>query len=89
MPANPLTSVGLILGMMGVAIIFVWGPPQPFCQEYVAISVEDGTRMPDGRTAKEHVEDEKRKKKFYRTMASVGLALIFFGFALQLLDSWS
>jgi hypothetical protein len=53
------------------------------------MSVEDGTRMPDGRTAKEHVEDEKRKKKFYRTMASVGLALIFFGFALQLLDSWS
>ena len=29
MPLHPLTAFGLILGMMGVAVIFLWGPPHP------------------------------------------------------------
>jgi hypothetical protein len=88
MGAHPWSELGLILGMVGVAVIFIWGPPQPLFQEYVGISVEDDTPMDDGRTAKEHVADEKRKKKLYKRMSSLGLGLIFIGFLLQFIDSW-
>lgn len=88
MGAHPLTEFGLLLGMAGVIVIFIWGPPQPVFQDYVGISVQDATPLSDGRTAKEHVEEEQKKKRHYKRMSSFGLALIFFGFLLQFIDSW-
>jgi hypothetical protein len=44
--------------------------------------------MDDGRTAKEHVADEIRKKNLYKRVSSLGLDLIFIGFLLQFIDAW-
>ena len=39
---NPrlLNTVGLVLGMLGVLIIFIWGPPQPDFEEHVGLASE-------------------------------------------------
>jgi hypothetical protein len=88
MPVHPLTAVGLVLGMIGGMMIFVWGPPQPSFPDHVGLAVEDNTRMPDGRTAKEHVGDEQRKRQTYANRSKTGLMLIIIGFAVQLIDAW-
>jgi len=88
MPAHPLAVFGLILGIIGVLMIFKWGPPQPSFQEYVGWRVEDGTRMPDGRTAKEYGDDARRQRSFYNRMSKIGLGLILIGFIFQLIDAW-
>jgi hypothetical protein len=69
-------------------MIFIWGPPQPDFQEHVGRTVQDATRMPNGRTAKEHGDDARRKRKSYGRMSKIGLGLIFVGFMFQLVDAW-
>ena len=49
--AQILNTIGLSFGMVGVIIIFIFGPPQPNLEEGVRMVVEDGTRLQDGRTA--------------------------------------
>jgi hypothetical protein len=44
-------------------MISTWGPPQPDFQEHVGRTVQDATRMPNGRTAKEHGDDARQKRK--------------------------
>ena len=77
MTAQWLNTVGLLLGIAGVAILFKWGPPQPDLDPQIKIVI--------GR------EDEatKRLKHRYEIMSRVGLSLIGFGFAAQLLAVWS
>jgi hypothetical protein len=88
MPLHPLTAFGLILGMIGVAVIFLWGPPQPSFQEHVVRTVMNATPMPNGRTAQQHADDARRTRVFYGRMSRFGLILIFVGFLLQLIDAW-
>jgi hypothetical protein len=45
MPLHPWTAVGLILGMIGVIILFFWGPPQPAFQEYVSEHEDAGHKL--------------------------------------------
>lgn len=79
-----LNIFGLCLGMIGAAILFVWGPPQPSFSEGVSLGLEDASELPDGRTVAQHNEDVRKTKRRYDLMARLGLALIFAGFGFQL-----
>lgn len=81
-------SIGLLANMSGVIIAFFYGYPQPSHEEGSALIIEDATTMDDGRTAEEHDEDVRKRKKKYRCRASFGLRLMFFGFLLQLIGVW-
>jgi hypothetical protein len=88
LPARPLAAFGLILGIIGVLMIFKWGPPQPSFQEGVHLSIAPRTPMPDGRTAEEHVDDARRQRSKCNRMSKTGLGLILIGFIFQLVDAW-
>ena len=72
-----LNTVGLLLGMVGVAIIFIWGPPQPDLD-------------PQGKLLLAGQPDQAivRLKSEYETISRVGLGLIGLGFVAQLLGTW-
>jgi hypothetical protein len=75
--ARRLNTIGLALGIVGVLIIFIWGPPQPNFDEFVPLALE----------AQEFVhmaEDAKQLKRQYEIMSRVGLGLIGLGFLAQL-----
>ncbi|MBI9055462.1 MAG: hypothetical protein JEY96_16690 [Bacteroidales bacterium] len=81
--SKSLNRIGLILGMLGVIILFLWGPPQPKFEKGIGIMVEDTTVI-NGKSAGEHdLTIEKRIKK-HRLLSSLGLIFIFLGFAGQL-----
>jgi hypothetical protein len=71
MPAHPLTVFGLILGIIGVLMIFKWGPPQPSFQEDVHLSIMPRTRMPNGRTAEEYGDNVRRQRSFCNRMSKI------------------
>jgi len=47
--AQWLNTVGLVLGMVGVVILFIWGPPQPDFVEGVGRGLQLNTALKDGR----------------------------------------
>ncbi len=71
--------------MVGVAIIFCWGPPQPTMEEGVSLGLEDATKLQDGRTEAEHNEAIRKTRARYHFFSHVGLALVGVGFACQLI----
>jgi len=83
-----LNSIGLILGMAGVALLFRYGPPQPNLEPGVGLALEEGTPLPDGRTVAEHDRDVVRRRALHSHMSKVGLALVGLGFAFQLWATW-
>ena len=84
-----LNSIGLVLGMVGVLVIFRFGPPQPNLETGVGLGLEGGNVLPDGRTVTAHDRDVKRTRKLHSRMSKCGLALVFIGFAFQLWATWS
>jgi hypothetical protein len=75
--ARWLNTIGLVLGIAGVLIIFRWGPPQPNFDEWVSLSLE-------GPEFEHMVEDVRRLKRQHEIMSSIGLGLIGLGFGAQL-----
>ena len=78
-----LNLAGLVFGMAGVVVIFIWGPPMPDLTEGVSRGVEAGTVFADGRKVSDMIEDTRRLKRIHSIRSRVGLGLIFCGFALQ------
>ena len=84
-----LNTIGLILGLVGVVLIFIWGPPQPQLDEGVNLGLEDNTPIDEsGKTVREYNEEVKNKRRRHKIMSSIGLGLIFFGFGFQLWATW-
>jgi hypothetical protein len=81
---------GLIFGMIGVVIIFLWGPPQPSFQQGVWVGLNPGTRLLDrgGKTVAEIDAETAATKTFYQHMSQLGLVFIFIGFGCQLIAVW-
>ncbi len=81
MTPDQANSLGLILDMLGIVVIFIWGPPQPKLEEGSALLLS-GAAYAD--------EDKKtrRKHKLYTIMSRVGLLMILAGFGFQLLAVW-
>ncbi len=84
-----LSSIGLALGMAGVALLFKYGPPQPDLHESFGYELEDNTEQADGRTVAEHKADLPPLRQKYTRWSEVGLGLIFLGFAFQLWAVWA
>jgi hypothetical protein len=80
-----LNITGLVLNMVGVVIIFFFGPPQPTLEEGVGLGLEDGTQIdPSGKTVGQHNREVKRKRMLFSILSKAGLGLIFVGFGFQL-----
>jgi hypothetical protein len=77
-PNHIESEIGLVFGMIGVVIIFIWGPPQP--------SFESPAVARSGREADKEREESAKQRKWYQRNSRFGLALIFVGFGLQFLD---
>jgi hypothetical protein len=86
--ARWLNTIGLLLGMAGVLIIFRWGPPQPDFHESVGLGLEDETLLPDGTRVSDVAEAARRAKRWHKIMSRVGLGLIGLGFFVQLMAVW-
>jgi hypothetical protein len=89
MLGHVLNTIGLLLGMAGVAVIFHWGPPQPTFEEAVPLALEHGTVFRDGTKVSDIIEAARQRKKTHKIMSNIGLALIFLGFAVQLWAMWA
>jgi hypothetical protein len=76
-----LNSVGLVLGILGLAVIYEWGPPQPSYEAGRFVRLEQST------ITEEELRLLKQKAAAWR-MSAIGLGLIGFGFVLQLLAVW-
>jgi hypothetical protein len=87
--AQFLNSVGLILGMLAVLLIFIWGPPQPNLEEGVGVALDTATSLKDGTRVSDLEEQNKRRRRRHWVMSSLGLALVFLGFAVQLWAVWA
>jgi len=88
MASHVVNSIGLILGMMGVILIFVWGPPQPNFDESVGLAIEEATVLVDGTKVADIIAEQKRLKRRHEIRSRAGLGLIFVGFLVQLLGVW-
>ena len=74
--------------MLGVILIFIWGPPQPSFDEGIAVALDSGTVLRDGTKATDLEETALRQKRWHRAMSAIGLGFIFLGFAVQLWAVW-
>jgi hypothetical protein len=79
-----LNAIGLIFGMVGIVLIFIWGPPQPSFESGVSIGLQDNTQLSNGKTVAQNNAEIAAKKTCYKLMYSIGLGLIGVGFFLQL-----
>jgi hypothetical protein len=66
-----LNAIGLVCGMVGVVVLFKWGPPQPsFEGDAILLETTNETAL-------------AAEKARYKRMSRIGLALIGLGFLLQ------
>jgi hypothetical protein len=86
-----LNPLGLILGMIGVVLIFFWGPPQPsFEGASLSYSLNPDYPMPDkgGKTVAEFNAEQAATKELYQHISQLGLGFVFVGFGCQLIAVW-
>jgi hypothetical protein len=88
MNAQTLNTIGLILNIAGVILVFIFGFPQPTHEEGVAIVLEDANRLANGQTVAEYNETVRKTRLKYLCFSRLALALIILGFAFQLLATW-
>lgn len=88
--SRSLNTVGLIFGILGVIIVFIWGAPQPDFTTGVSLGLPDGTVI-DQKTQKTVADRNKEvldMKKVYSYRSRFGLFLIMIGFGFQLCAVW-
>lgn len=85
-----LNTVGLVFGLFGVLLIFIWGPPQPNFEEGIGLGLEDGTPIDStGKTVKQYNDEVRHKKRKHNMMSRFGLGFIFVGFLFQIWGAWA
>ncbi len=88
MNSKCLNIIGLCFGLLGVVLIFIWGPPQPLLEEGIGIGLEDNTIIDEnGKTVKQYNLEVSRKRKKHNFLSKAGLGLVFLGFVFQLIAS--
>jgi hypothetical protein len=83
-----IVSFGLILDIIGVILLFIWGPPTPSMEGSVGLALESGTVLYDGKKVKDIEKEQLRRRAIHSRMSKVALGLIFFGFVVQLVAQW-
>jgi hypothetical protein len=86
--AHCLNAIGLFLGMAGVVVIFVWGPPQPSFEESVGVALDSNTVLVDGTKISDLEKANKRLKRRHRILSRIGLGLVGVGFLFQFVALW-
>jgi len=86
--ANIINSVGLLFDIMGVALLFKFGPIQPDHEIGSSLALEDNTPLSNGQTDKEYREMQEKRKQKYVSWSSIALGLIIIGFLLQLISNF-
>lgn len=85
-----MNTVGLVLGMVGVAMLFRWGPAQPSHQQGVFLALESVTPIDDqAATVAERGRQIEHRRARYAMLSKVGLTLVGVGFGFQLLATWA
>ncbi len=69
-----LNTIGLILGMAGVVIIFFYGPPQPVFHSYLALQ--------------NPTPSLEELKEIHGIWSRIGLIMIGIGFLIQFIAVW-
>jgi hypothetical protein len=77
---------GLVLNMIGVAVVWRFGWPQPELATGVALGLEDGTPYgPNGETVADNDRRVVRLRVRYRRASGFGLGLLLAGFCVQVI----
>ena len=84
MSAEVIIIIGLTLDIIGVGILFFFGPPQPDLSDGVSIGAENNTVLSDGRTVKEREQEKTLLQAKYRCWSKFALFLIILGFSFQI-----
>ena len=89
MSAQIVNTIGLCFGIVGVAMIFFWGPPQPILDSGMGLGLEDETQIDDsGKTVAEYDKEISARRCRHWVVSGLGLGFVGFGFVLQLLATW-
>lgn len=89
MTSQTANVIGLVLGIVGVVLIFIWGPPQPNLHTGISLGIEDATPIDDtGKTVADHNREVEALRRRHIILSRLGLALIGLGFAFQLAATW-
>jgi hypothetical protein len=89
MKSKIINSIGLALGIIGVFMLFKWGPPQPSFETGIGLGLEDNTPINStGKTVAEHNREIKEKEQLYSRRSKQGLILIIIGFIFQFVAVW-
>ncbi len=89
MTADGLNQLGLAFSMIGVILLFIWGPPQPNLEEGVGLGLEDNSDMPDGSgTVADHNREVARRRLRHTVLSRIGLGLVGAGFLCQFAATW-
>jgi hypothetical protein len=88
MTAADLNRIGLVAGMIGVVLIFIWGPPQPVLEEGMSLGLEDGTELPEGGTVAGRNQRVGALRRRHQLLSGLGLMLLGVGFMCQLLATY-
>ncbi|MGA7750983.1 MAG: hypothetical protein WCA63_12660 [Gallionella sp.] len=88
MTAQIINTIGLLLNIAGVILVFFYGFPQPTHEEGVSLGFGDVQPLPDGRTVGQHNEDVRKTKATYLCLSRLALGLIILGFVFQLWATW-
>ena len=83
-----LNRFGLVLSILGVLLMFIFGPPQPDHNEGFGMALESATVLSDGRTVDEHNKDVAKRKQLYSFSSKFALGLIGIGFCFQLVSTY-
>lgn len=84
-----LNTIGLMLGIVGVGILFRWGPPQPSFERGASIGLERNTRLSSGKTVAQNDADIAALENHHRLMSRIGLGLVGLSFVFQLFGVWA
>ncbi len=80
-----LTIAGLVLDIVGVAVVWFFGWPQPKLESGVGYGLEDGTPIgPNGETVADHNKKVEQRRLWYKRASILGLLLLLAGLGLQL-----
>ena len=80
-----LTIAGLLLDIIGVAVVLFCAWPQPQLETGVGLGLENGTPYgPNGETVADHNRKVERRRVWYKRASIFGLFLLITGFGLQL-----
>ncbi len=88
MCAQIINSIGLMLDIGGVILLFYYGPPQPNLEEGVGVGLEDANPLSNGKTVAEHNEGIRKTRAKHFSISRFAIAIIAIGFILQLIATW-